>query len=557
MSDAGLPRTTLLLELENLTIRFGEMPPVVDGVSLRIAPGECLAIVGESGSGKSLTARSLLGLLPAEATATTGAFRIAGTEVGGLSEAGWRRIRGAGIGLVSQDALLALDPLRRVGREVAEAIEVHGLPGERAGTRAAVRQRAAIRRKVEGLLAAVAMPEPAERARQYPHQLSGGLRQRALIASALAAGPGLIVADEPTTALDVTVQARILDLLHELKDAGLAIILISHDLAVVGQLADRITVMHEGRFVEEGPASTVLKDPQHPYTRSLLAAVLTNDLGVSKRVAPAPKPPLTPVKRVLPVLAFQGVGQDYRGESGARRKAVDDVSFEVFSGECLGIVGESGSGKTTLARLMMGFDRPTRGRILLDGSPWSELSERRRRPRRGAIQLVSQDPLSSFDPRYSVRRIVAEALALDRSRDPRRGSQLRDAVSSLLEQVDLTPDLADRRPHELSGGQRQRVAIARALAANPRILVCDEPVSALDVQIQARILDLIADSRRRLGLTVVLVSHDLAVVNRLSDRVLVMKDGRVVESGATAEVFAAPTHPFTRELVAAVPRVTR
>ncbi len=557
MSAACLPPATPLLELVNLTIRFGEMPPVVAGVSLRIAPGECLAIVGESGSGKTLTARSLLGLLPAEATATTGVFRIAGTEVGGLSEAGWRHIRGAGIGLVSQDALLALDPLRRVGREVAEAIEVHGLPGGPVGTRAAIGQRAAIRRQAEALLAAVAVPEPAERARQYPHQLSGGLRQRALIASALAGGPGLIVADEPTTALDVTVQARILGLLRELKDAGLAIILISHDLAVVGQLADRIAVMHEGRFVEEGPASTVLTHPTHSYTRSLLSAVLTEDLGVSGVPIAVPKPPLAADRQVPPVLAFHGVGQDYRGESGARRKAVDDVSFEVFAGECLGIVGESGSGKTTLARLMMGFDRPTRGRILLDGSPWSELSERRRRPRRGAIQLVSQDPLSSFDPRYSVRRIVAEALALNRSRDLHHGSRRGDAVSGLLEQVGLTEDLADRRPHELSGGQRQRVAIARALAANPRILVCDEPVSALDVQIQARVLDLIADSRSRLGLTVVLVSHDLAVVKRLSGRVLVMKDGRVVESGVTAEVFAAPTHPFTRELVAAVPRVTR
>jgi peptide/nickel transport system ATP-binding protein len=557
MSDAGVPRATPLLEIENLTIRFGDMPPVVDGVSLRVAPGECLAIVGESGSGKTLTARSLLGLLPAAATATTGAFRIAGTDVGGLSEAGWRRIRGAGVGLVSQDALLALDPLRRVGREVAEAIEVHGLPGTEPETRATNRTRGAIRRQVEGLLAAVAVPEPAERARQYPHQLSGGLRQRALIASALAAGPGLIVADEPTTALDVTVQAKILALLRGLKDSGLAIVLISHDLAVVGQLADRIAVMHEGRFVEEGPASSVLTDPQHAYTRSLLAAVLADDLRASGVAAAAPNPRLSTAGPIPPVLEFRGVGQDYRAESGARRKALDDVSFEVFAGECLGVVGESGSGKTTLTRLMMGFDRPTRGRILLDGSPWSELSERRRRPQRGAIQLVSQDPLSSFDPRYSVRRIVAEALVLDRSRDLRRGPQLGEAVASLLEQVGLSPEMANRRPHELSGGQRQRVAIARALAANPRILVCDEPVSALDVQIQARILDLIADSRRRLGLTVVLVSHDLAVVKRLAERVLVMKDGRVVESGATAEVFGAPEHPFTRELVAAVPRVTR
>jgi peptide/nickel transport system ATP-binding protein len=557
MSTAAAPRTPPLLELVNLTIRFGDLPPVVDGVSLTVAPGECLAIVGESGSGKTLTARSLLGLLPASATATTGAFRIAGSEVGGLSEAAWRRIRGRGIGLVSQDALLALDPLRRVGREVAEAIEVHGIPGEQPMKWAATRHRAAIRRQVESLLAAVAMPEPAERARQYPHQLSGGLRQRALIASALSAGPGLIVADEPTTALDVTVQAKILNLLRELKEAGLAIILVSHDIAVVSQLADRIVVMQHGRFVEQGQASAVLGNPQHSYTRALLAAVPTSDFRVSDSPAAGPNPPLAPIRQASPVLSFQNVGQDFRGESGARRKAVDDVSFEVFAGESLGIVGESGSGKTTLARLMMGFDRPTRGRILLDGLPWSELSERRRRPRRGAIQLVSQDPLSSFDPRFTVRRIVGEALARNERRDPGRSLRRIDAVLALLDDVGLSSDLVDRRPHELSGGQRQRVAIARALAANPRILVCDEPVSALDVQIQARILDLLAETRRRLGLTVVFVSHDLAVVGQISERVLVMKDGSLVESGVTAEVFAAPAHPFTRELVAAVPRVTR
>lgn len=257
------------------------------------------------------------------------------------------------------------------------------------------------------------------------------------------------------------------------------------------------------------------------------------------------------------MLSLQGVGQDYRRESGTRRTALDDVSFEVLPGESIGIVGESGSGKTTLARLIMGFDRPTCGRILLDGEPWSDLSERLRRGKRGAIQFVSQDPLSSFDPRYSVRRIVGEALAFDRTGDRSRGERLKDRVGILLEQMVLAPEMADRRPHELSGGQRQRVAIARALAAIPRILVCDEPVSALDVQIQARILDLLAETRRRLGLTVILISHDLAVVSRLCERVLVMKDGRVVESGATGQVFGAPAHPFTRELVAAVPRVTR
>ena len=543
---ATAPVARQLVEVVNLSIGFDGLPPVVDGVSLRVAPGECLAIVGESGSGKSLTARALLGLLPGGATATTERFLIGGREVGGLPEAGWRRIRGAEIGLVSQDALLALDPLRRVGREVAEPLEVHGIPGQ------ARTSRAAIRRKVQELLAAVAVPEPDERARQYPHQLSGGLRQRALIASALAAGPGLIVADEPTTALDVTVQARILGLVGELKDAGLAIILISHDLAVVGRLADRIAVMYQGHIVEEGPAAAVLGDPQHAYTRSLLAAVGS----LPEPDAPSEPVPSEPVPSE-PVISVQGVSQDFRRDAGSKRTAVNDVSFDVFAGESLGIVGESGSGKTTLARLLMGFDRPTRGLIRLDGLAWSELSERRRRGHRGAIQFVSQDPMSSFDPRFSVRRIVGQALALDRTTGPWTGARARAAVAVLLEQVGLMAELADRRPRELSGGQRQRVALARALAANPRILVCDEPVSALDVQTQARILDLLADIRDRLGLTIIFISHDLGVISRLCERVLVMKDGRVVESGPTRQVFQAPVHPFTRELVAAVPRVTR
>jgi peptide/nickel transport system ATP-binding protein len=532
------------LAVEELTIAFGR-DTVVDRVSFAVRPGECLAIVGESGSGKTLTARALLGLVPDDARVSVRRLQLGDTDARGLSEAEWRAVRGAEAGLVSQDALVALDPLRRVGREVAEPLEVHraGLPAAR------------IRDRVLELLDSVAVPEPAERARQYPHELSGGLRQRALIASALAAGPGLLVADEPTTALDVTVQAQILALLGRLKESGVAIVLISHDLAVVNRVADRVAVMKQGRIVEQGTTADVLSAPQHEYTRALLAAVLT--LG-----GPVPGPLPELVQEALreaqgteaaqgttsPALTVRNVGRDFRTERSVRR-AVNDVSFELARGESLGIVGESGSGKTTLARILMGFDAPSRGDVLLDGDPWSGLPERRRRSRRDGIQFINQDPLGSFDPRFTVERLVGEALPGLGGRDRRV------RVIELLAQVELGAELLSRLPQNLSGGQRQRVAIARALATDPGILVCDEPVSALDVQVQATILRLLARTRRERRLTLVVISHDLAVVSELCETVLVMKDGDVVERGATADVFARPRHPFTRELIAAVPRI--
>jgi peptide/nickel transport system ATP-binding protein len=403
---------------------------------------------------------------------------------------------------------------------------------------------------VHELLDSVAVPESAERARQYPHELSGGLRQRALIASALAAGPGLLVADEPTTALDVTVQAQILALLARLKDSGVAIVLISHDLAVVSRVADRVAVMRHGRIVEQGATTQVLSAPQHEYTRALLSAVLT--LGGTERRSTAVNP-LSLSKGLggghkAPALIARNVGRDFRTERSVR-VAVNDVSFELARGESLGIVGESGSGKTTLARILMGFETPSRGEVLLDGEPWSVVPERRRRSRRGGIQFINQDPLGSFDPRFTIARLIGEAL-------PGLGAaQRRVRVLELLAQVDLRPELLSRLPRDLSGGQRQRVAIARALATDPGILICDEPVSALDVQVQATILELLGRARRERGLTLVVISHDLAVVGELCETVLVMKDGEVVERGATAEVFSRPRHPFTRELIAAVPRI--
>ncbi|CAD5996271.1 ABC transporter ATP-binding protein [Agreia sp. COWG] len=540
--------TRKLLRVDALTVRFGQTV-VVDDVSLALEAGECLAIVGESGSGKTLTARALLGLLPHGATRSAELLEVDGIDAREFAEADWRRVRGAGVGLVSQDALVSLDPLRRVGREIAEPLEIHGESGT--GDRM---PRAAIAARVTELLGRVAVPEPLERSRQYPHQLSGGLRQRALIASALAAAPGVLIADEPTTALDVTVQAQILALLASLKSEGLGIVLISHDLAVVSEIADRIAVMRSGRIVEEGRTLDVLTAPQHEYTKSLLAAAPSFTEPVEEEstvTVPSPSPggEGSRVVSTPPILRATGLGRDFRREDGSARTAVDDVSFEVLAGDSLGIVGESGSGKTTLARLLLGFDEPGRGVVQLDGQPWSGVPERRRRSRRGDIQFISQDPLGSFDPRFTVERIVGEALP------GRRGAERAPRVRQLLDSVGLVSTLDGRRPHELSGGQRQRVAIARALATNPRVLVCDEPVSALDVSIQATILELLARLRADLGLTLVFVSHDLAVVATLCETVLVMKDGRVVERGRTSDVFGKPVHPFTRALVAAVPRM--
>ena len=515
-----------VITVRNLRVVLpGSKTAVVDGVSFSIAAGQCLGIVGESGAGKTLTGRSLIGLTPAGARVTAEALTVAGVDARDLTEPAWRRLRGGRVGLVSQDALVSLDPLRRVGAEVAEPLEVHE-PGLGRAERS---------RRVLQLLGQVAMPEPAFRARQYPHELSGGLRQRALIASALAAAPAVLIADEPTTALDVTVQAQIMLLLRELKESGLALLVISHDLTIIRQLADDIAVMKDGRFVEVQPAADLFAAPQHPYTRELLAAA-------SQSLAPAP-PTAGPV-----VLAARDLAKTF-GQAGSPLHAVNGVSFELRAGHTVGIVGESGSGKSTVARMLLGTEIPDRGDVLLHGEPWSRLPESQRRARRGGIQIIHQDSLSAFDPRASVLQILSEAISLD---DTRRGRRERRARAvELLGLVALNDSLLERRAHELSGGQRQRVAIARALARRPSVLVCDEPVSALDAPIQAQVLKLLASLQQTMGLAMVFISHDLAVVRALSHDILVMKDGIVVEQGPAAALFLAPQHPFTRELLAA------
>lgn len=502
-----------MIRVSNLRVAI-DGAVLVDGVSFTVAPGECLAIVGESGSGKTLTARSLLGLAPAGARVSADAIEIDGVDASRLNDGEWRELRGARVALVSQDALSALDPLRSIGAEVAEPIVVH----ERGI------DRGELGRRVIRSLEAVGMPQPESRVSQLPHELSGGLRQRALIASALAAGPAVLVADEPTTALDVTVQARVLERLLALKRDGLAIVLVSHDLSVVSRIADRVAVMLDGRFVEEGPTATVVGAPQHEYSRRLLAAVpkLKSEFVAGGEV----------------VLRASAVSHSY-GE----RVAVDDVSLELRAGTTLGIVGESGSGKSTLARILLAVERPDAGTVELLAEPWSSASEASRRARRGTIQLVDQNPLGALDPRWTVARLLREAIALGERPTAARTTELFDLVG-------LDPALASRRPRELSGGQRQRVAIARALARRPRILVCDEPVSALDVLVQARVLDVLESLQVKLGLSTVFISHNLAVIARVSDEIAVMRNGRVVERGAAAEVLRAPRHPFTQQLIA-------
>ncbi|MGY2046848.1 nickel ABC transporter ATP-binding protein NikE [Methylobacterium sp. JK268] len=540
-------RPAPVLEVEDLHVDFpGAHGPTtaVRGVSLAVAPGEVLAIVGASGSGKSVTARALVGLAGEGARVRAEALRLTGpkdetVDLLGLSERGWRAVRGRQIGFVLQDALTSLDPLRTVGREVAEPILAHGLL-----------PRAEVARAVADLLLRVGIPDPSLRAAQYPHELSGGLRQRALIASALAGRPRLLIADEPTTALDVTVQQQILRVFGDLARAGHGLVLITHDLAVAARIADRIAVMQDGVIVEAGAARAVLADPRHTATRRLLDAVpgrATRQRWLSR---PGPRPETSrDVASREPLLVLRDVTVRFPHRGGAIA-ALAGVTLELRPGETLGIVGESGSGKTTLGRVALAMQRPDSGEVLFAGRPWSALPERDRRPLRPRIQTIVQDPLSAFDPRDTVRRVIEQPLRLRPDRDARGRS---DRVAALMDLVALPAALLERRPRTLSGGQRQRVAIAQALASEPDLLICDEPVSALDVTTQAQILDLLSDLQHRLGLALLLISHDLGVIRHMSDRIAVMTEGRIVEAGSADAVFEAPQHPVTRRLLAAVP----
>ncbi|TFB95585.1 ABC transporter ATP-binding protein [Cryobacterium luteum] len=552
------------LTVHNLRVGFGA-DPVVRGVSFEIARGECLAIVGESGSGKSVTARSLLGLAGANARVGADQLELGGQTVLGLTDRAWRARRGKDVGLVLQDALVSLDPLRPIGREIADSLRLHTTLGA-----------AARARRVLELLDAVGLPEPATQVQKLSGQLSGGERQRALIAAAIALDPPLLIADEPTTALDVTVQAQILALLEHITRAGTAVLLISHDLAVVSRIAHRVAVMHDGRMIETGRTEQVLGAPRHEQTQRMVAAIPADKpRGTRLSLSTRPRDAASPVSADSTVLANStvlddstvsaastvvleaiGLSKSYRRPDGSRHLAVDDVSFALQRGSTLGIVGESGSGKTTTARLLLALLPPDRGAVRVFGEPWSAASEKTRRGLRPGVGAIYQDALGSFDPRWNVAEILTDALGLSPGlRQRRRAPQTTARLLTLLDEVGLAAAVLTRRPLELSGGQRQRVGIARALAGRPEILICDEPVSSLDVSVQAQVLDLLDDLQRERGLSLIFISHDLGVVQHVSDEIAVMRAGRVVESGPAARVFAAPQHPYSVQLLAAVPRL--
>ncbi|MFJ6070958.1 dipeptide ABC transporter ATP-binding protein [Streptomyces sp. NPDC093065] len=514
-----------LVEVTDLSVGFGPVR-AVDALSFRLERGAALGLVGESGSGKSTVASALLGLHRGTGAVVDGTVRVAGVDVGAAPEAELRRLRGGTAAMVFQDPLSSLDPYYAVGDQIAEVYRVHHKASRRAARARAVQ-----------VLDRVGIPGAARRSRSRPHEFSGGMRQRALIAMALACEPELLIADEPTTALDVTVQAQILDLLHTLREeTGMALLLVTHDVGVAAESVDEVLVMRNGAAVEHGPVSSVLGSPAQAYTRRLLKSVPRVDVPRPRHPAHAEKEP------AAGAVVLEAVGLRRVFGRGARAfAAVDDVSLEVRRGEALGIVGESGSGKTTLGRMLVGLLDPSAGQIRREGVAVNGV--------RPDVQMVFQDPVSSLNPRRSVGESVADPLRARGERDP----AVRSRVAELLERVGLEPAHYDRYPHEFSGGQRQRIGIARALAAGPSVLVCDEPVSALDVTTQAQVVGLLDELRRELGLALVFIAHDLAVVRQVSDRLAVMRRGRVVEHGPANEVYESPREAYTRQLLAAVP----
>ncbi|MGO2933394.1 ABC transporter ATP-binding protein [Microbacterium sp.] len=559
-----------LLSVRDLAVDFHTMDGVVhavEGVDLDISEGETVAIVGESGSGKSTTAMAIIGLLAGGGRIAGGSIRLDGREISKASETELRGIRGRDIGLVPQDPMSNLNPVAKIGTQVAETLLAHGLAN-----------RQNVSKKVVEALEAAGLPDAAKRAKQYPHEFSGGMRQRALIAIGMACKPRLLIADEPTSALDVTVQQTILDQIGAMtRELGTAVLLITHDLGLAAERAERVIVMHRGKVVEQGAAKQILEDPQHPYTQSLVKAAPSVAIA---RLRPeefsAPEEPSVPpvvervedetkrveraegeskpsldkpasdniveIENLTKTFPVRGRGEDF--------VAVKDVSLAIPRGETVAIVGESGSGKTTTARMLLKLFEPTAGVIRYEGKDIAKLNRAETRDFRQRVQPIFQDPYSSLNPMFTIERLIAEPLEFYK-----RGSaaERRARVRQLLDDVALPQSMLRRYPSELSGGQRQRVAIARALALSPDLIVCDEPVSALDVLVQDQILTLLGDLQREYGLSYLFISHDLAVVRLISDYVCVMKDGELVEAATSEEIFTNPRDPYTRRLLASIP----
>ena len=543
-----------LLEVAGLRVSFGAgaaRETVVDGVGFRIPRRGTFALLGESGSGKSVTALAVMRLLPAAATVEAGSVRLAGRELLDLPEARMRAVRGGTVGLIFQEPMTSLNPVMTVGRQIEESLRRHLRLGRRAA-----------RGRALELLDAVRLPQPRQRIDEYPHQLSGGMKQRVMIAAALAGEPDLLIADEPTTALDVTIQAQVLELLRELQaEHDMAMLFITHDLAVARRMADAVAIMRRGRIVETGATEEFFAAPRHPYSRNLFAVLP----DISKRgrqlaAGAAAEPPAAPPPAAgAELLEVQDLRVHFPVRRGVFRRtvahvpAVDGLSFTLREGETFALVGESGCGKTTAAKGLIRLQPVTGGRVRYRGRDLAGCRAAELRHLRADLQIVFQDPFSSLNPRMTVADILAEGMeALGVAPDP---AERRARVAELLQQVGLEPRHLGRYPHEFSGGQRQRIAIARALAVDPKLIVCDEPTSALDVTIQAQILNLLRELQERRGLTYLFITHNIAVVSWMAHRVAVMREGRIVEQGEAVEVLRNPQHEYTRTLLAAVPRL--